>query len=131
MAAGHAPKAQSRWRGASARRAKPATGQGAQFVPLWGTIYGDCLGPGALRLPLQRPRFAFMINNMKSQFDLFEEAVGTIRLMEETALKWRSLSSLCQEVVATSQDLLARSPVLLNQDSGEAVATAMGRRPRG
>jgi len=67
-----------------------------------------------------------MIKNMKAQYQLFTEAKEAIGMMEQTALEWMALCSDCQETIAVSRDLLARSSILLNQNSWGAIATAMG-----
>lgn len=67
-----------------------------------------------------------MIKDMKTQHQLFEEAVKAMQLMEETVWELRALYSDCQETIAVSRDLVARSSILLNQHRGGAIATAMG-----
>lgn len=68
-----------------------------------------------------------MIKKMKTQHQkLFTEATEAIQRMDRTALELRSLSSDLQENIAILRDLLARSSILLNQNSGGAIATAMG-----
>lgn len=46
---------------------------------------------------------------LKTPHQLFQESVEMIKLMQETALKWQSLSSDCRETIAVSRDLIAQS----------------------